>query len=107
MRETAPGFFHVRDPPPRAALDAQPGENQMTFEKGQSRNPAGWPPGRGRQQAAYLNLTITPSECSHFGHSKVRRSCPGLSGSMRASSIVVPHLLHGGRTIAFDSAVAG
>src|ERR1700680_2700965 len=30
-RETAPGFFHVRDPPPRAALDAQPGEHKMTF----------------------------------------------------------------------------
>jgi hypothetical protein len=42
--ETAPGLFHVRDPPPRAALDAQAGENQMTFEKGQSGNPAGRPP---------------------------------------------------------------
>ncbi len=30
LRETAPGFFHARDPPPRAALDAQQGENQMT-----------------------------------------------------------------------------
>jgi hypothetical protein len=32
-RETAPGFFHVGDPPSRAGLDAQQGESQMTFEK--------------------------------------------------------------------------
>jgi hypothetical protein len=25
----------------------------------------------------YLNITTTLSECSHFGHSKVRRSNPG------------------------------
>jgi hypothetical protein len=41
------GLFCVRDP------DAQPGETQMTFVKGQSRNPAGRPPGS-RNKATIL-----------------------------------------------------
>jgi type VI protein secretion system component VasF len=32
----------------------------------------------------------------HFGHSKVRESKPGLSGSMIRSAIVSPHFWHGG-----------
>jgi hypothetical protein len=41
------------------------------------------------------------SECSHMGHSKVRRSSPGASGSMRASIIWVPHFGQSGRTMAW------
>jgi hypothetical protein len=58
-------------------------------------------------EATYMYLTTLLSECSHFGHSNVRRSCRGRSGSMRASSIAVPHWGHGCRTIAFDSMVTG
>jgi hypothetical protein len=48
-------------------------------------------------EAAYPIFATTLSECSHIGHSKVRNSCPGLSGTMRASSICVPHFEHSGR----------
>ena len=54
-----------------------------------------------------LRLPMCIVECSHFGHSNVRRSNPGWSGSIRASSIVMPHLGHGGRIIASDAEVAG
>jgi hypothetical protein len=46
--------------------------------------------------------TSALSECSHIGHSNVRRSSPGASGIMRASIISVPHLGHSGRTIGAD-----
>jgi hypothetical protein len=45
------------------------------------------------------------SECSHMGHSKVRRSLPGASGTMRASIMVVPHFGHSGRTMGCDELV--
>jgi hypothetical protein len=32
----------------------------------------------------------------HFGHSKVRKSKPGLSGSMIRNAIVSPHFWHRG-----------
>jgi hypothetical protein len=57
-------------------------------------------------EAAYMYLTTLISKCSHFGHSKCRRSCRCWVGPMRASSISVPHLGHGCRTIACDSMVA-
>jgi hypothetical protein len=57
-------------------------------------------------EAAYMYLTTLISKCSHFGHSKCRRSCRCWVGPMRASSISVPHLGHGCRTIACDSTVA-
>jgi hypothetical protein len=55
--------------------------------------PAGPPPPWLSQEmrGAYLNLTTELSEWPHCGHSKVRLSCPGLSGSIRASIIGVPH----------------
>jgi hypothetical protein len=55
----------------------------------------------------YMYLKTLLSDCPHFGHSNVRRSCPGWSGSMCTSSIAVPHLGHACRTIASDSMVAG
>jgi len=58
-------------------------------------------------EAAYGYLTTKVSECSHTGHSNVRRSYPGASGSIRASIILLPHFPHGGRTIAFVAGVAG
>jgi hypothetical protein len=54
----------------------------------------------------YMYLKTLLSDCPHFGHSNVRRSCPGWSGSMCTSSIAVPHLGHACRTIASDSMVA-
>jgi hypothetical protein len=56
------GLFCVRDPSPRAALDAQAGDSQMTFVKGQSGNPTGWPPGS-RNKATTLAETA-PAACS-------------------------------------------
>ena len=58
-------------------------------------------------RAAYMYLKILRFDCLHCGHSNVRRSCPDWSGSMRASTIAVPHSGHGSRTIAFDFIVAG
>jgi hypothetical protein len=58
-------------------------------------------------EAAYMYSTTLLSECSHSEHSNLRRSCRCWVGPMRASSIPVPHLGHGCRTIAFDSMVAG
>jgi hypothetical protein len=58
------GFFHVRDLPPRAALDAQPGEKQMKFEKGRSGNPAG-------RRARATRPPLSPKRCS--------RALPGAS----------------------------
>ena len=59
-------------------------------------------PGAGRSCArVMLNVRFTPvvyafaislSEWSQFGHSNVRFSRPGSSGSIRASNILVPHL---------------
>jgi hypothetical protein len=54
--------------------------------------------------SAYPNLTTSLSEWLQFGHSKVRLSCPGVAGSMRASIIDVPHFGQGGRTIAREDA---
>jgi hypothetical protein len=54
-----------------------------------------------------MYLKILRFDCLHVGHSNVRRSCPGWSGAMRASSIAVPHSGHGSRTIACVSMVAG
>ena len=34
-----------------------------------------------------------------MGQSKVRKSCPGMSGTLRASSITVPHFGHPGRIV--------
>jgi hypothetical protein len=51
--------------------------------------------------ATYLYLKTRLSECSHFGHSKVRLSYPGLSGAMRVIIIVVLHFGQGGRIIEF------
>ena len=44
----------------------------------------------------YLNVSLTTF--SHFGHSKVRLSCPGSSGSIRDSHILVPHFGQIGRS---------
>jgi hypothetical protein len=55
------GLFRVRDPLLRAALDAQQGETEMTFVKGQSGNPAGRPPGS-RNKATILAETIFQGE---------------------------------------------
>ena len=44
-----------------------------------------------RALATYLDGTTTSFECSHMGHSKVRRSNPGASGTIRATTICVPH----------------
>jgi hypothetical protein len=41
--------------------------------------------------ATYLDGTTTSFECSHMGHSKVRRLNPGASGTIRATTISVPH----------------
>jgi hypothetical protein len=48
---------------------------------------------------SYSNFISTLSECSHIGHSKVRRSSRGASVSMRASIIWVPHFGHCGHTV--------
>jgi hypothetical protein len=58
----------------------------------------------GLSRPAYPNLTTSLCEWLQFGHSKVRLSCPGMSGSMRASIIDVPHFGQGGRTIAREDA---
>jgi hypothetical protein len=50
-------------------------------------------------EAAYPTFATTLSECWHIGHSKVRTSCPGLSGTTRASSICEPHFGHPGRIV--------
>jgi hypothetical protein len=57
-----------------------------------------------RGRPAYPNLTTSLSEWLQFGHLKVRLSCPGVAGSMRASIIDVPHFGQGGRTIAREDA---
>jgi hypothetical protein len=44
-----------------------------------------------------MYLKTLRSECSHFEQSNVRRSCPGWSGSVRASTIAAPHSGHGCR----------
>src|SRR6476469_10555142 len=46
-------------------------------------------------------------ECSHFGHSKVRRSEPAGPGSMRASDIRVWHFGQRGRSIALSNGSVG
>jgi hypothetical protein len=45
----------------------------------------------------YLYLTTSTNSWSHSGHSYLRLSQPGSSGSIRASHIRVPHLGHSGR----------
>jgi hypothetical protein len=50
------------------------------------------------QPATYSNLTTELSLCWHAGHSKDRRSNPGLCGSMRVRSIGPEHLGHAGRS---------
>jgi hypothetical protein len=55
-----------------------------------------------RTQAAYSNFTRMLSECSHMGHSKVRRSSSGASCSMRAISIAVPHFAQSGHTMTWE-----
>jgi hypothetical protein len=47
----------------------------------------------------YGRCTITLSMCSHFGHSNVWRSNPGLIGSIRERCICVVHFGHGGRSM--------
>jgi hypothetical protein len=39
----------------------------------------------------------------HFGHSKVRKSKPGLSGSMSRNTIVSPHFWQRGVSITFTN----
>ena len=39
------------------------------------------------------------SVSKHFGHSKVRKSKPGLSGSMSRNAIISPHFEHRGLSI--------
>jgi hypothetical protein len=53
-------------------------------------------PAARRGSGTYLNLTTAVSELPHFGHSKVRRSWSGTSGSIFESSIISPHLGQGG-----------
>jgi hypothetical protein len=50
-------------------------------------------------EGVYLIFATTFVECLHIGHSKVRNSCPGVSGTMRASSTCVPHFEHSGRIV--------
>jgi len=47
----------------------------------------------------YSMVATVLSACSHMGHLKVSNSCPGLSGTLRASSICVPHFGHSGRIV--------
>lgn len=58
-------------------------------------------------RAAYMDLKILRFDCLQCGHSNVRRSAPDWSGSMRASTIAVPHSGHGSRTIACNCMLAG
>lgn len=55
----------------------------------------------------YLNFTTSLSSWPQAEHSNMRLSWSGLSGSMRDSSICVPHLGHSGRLIEAEYGVAG
>jgi hypothetical protein len=50
---------------------------------------------------AFRNSTTTLSKCLQLGHSKVRRSNPRRSGSIRARYIWVEHCGHRGRSYTF------
>jgi hypothetical protein len=54
--------------------------------------------------ARALYPTTSVFEYPQLGHSNVRRSWPGSSGSIRASSIIMPHSGHGGRVIEAECA---
>jgi hypothetical protein len=47
-----------------------------------------------RQSTSQEIDTTKVSVTKHFGHSKVRESKPGLSGSMIRNAIVSPHFWH-------------
>jgi hypothetical protein len=53
----------------------------------------------GKFQAAYTSLTTQHSEYSHIEHSKVRRSNPRGSGTMRAKSMGDEQFGQRGRSI--------
>lgn len=54
---------------------------------------------------AVFELDHNGFECLHSRHSKIRRWCPGFSGSMRVKTICVPHLEQGSRAVESDVAV--
>jgi hypothetical protein len=43
------------------------------------------------------------SMLKHFGHSKVRKSKPGLSGSISRNAVISPHFLQSGLLITFTN----
>jgi hypothetical protein len=57
-----------------------------------------------RYARSSIRFTTSVFAFPQFLHSKVSRSWPGTSGSMRAIIIVAPHFGHGGRGIALVDA---